>query len=373
MNDFRKDFAKVDGQFLDRSGASATDANNYFPPIVVTREQIDAEVERLASASRPANGRRESLIVHPFAEANAPGMTPGIQVKLSVLKPGEKTLAFRHNATEVNFCIRGGGHCEVAGRRIDYEQYDVWNHPSFATYVHGNDTRDIQVRLTYSNVPLLQHMQVYLPEDDPQIVAAPAHDEAEAADPRRKSPFGIFPITEDGGLLMPYETLINPTPVASRPLHFAWNKVKPELDKLEALGKDYIGRRLYMYYNPITGRTNGITPNFFATMTIRPPKIVDRPHRHSSAAINYYFHGSGFSHVAGQRYEWKAGDLMLSAPGWAVHNHASYDDYVYELTVQDQPLNIYMESLLWQEDLKKPALVLGTEQGFDTNRAKVAS
>ena len=65
----------------------------------------------------------------------------------------------------------------------------------------------------------------------------------------------------------------------------------------------------------------------------------------------------------------KAGDLMLSAPGWAVHNHASYDDdYVYELTVQDQPLNIMMESLLWQEDLKKDAHVLGAEPGFATNR-----
>jgi len=148
--------------------------------------------------------------------------------------------------------------------------------------------------------------------------------------------------------------------------------VKPELDKLEALGKDYIGRRLYMYYNPMTGRTNGITPSFFATMTIRPPKIIDKPHRHVSAAINYYFSGSGYSTVAGNRYEWAAGDLMLSAPGWAVHNHASHDDYVYELTVQDQPLNIYMESLLWQEDLKHPAALLGAELGFATNRKAAA-
>jgi len=59
---------------------------------------------------------------------------------------------------------------------------------------------------------------------------------------------------------------------------------------------------------------------------------------------------------------------MLSAPGWAVHNHASYDDYVYELTVQDQPLNIQMESLLWQENLKAAPALLGTEVGFDTNR-----
>jgi gentisate 1,2-dioxygenase len=160
--------------------------------------------------------------------------------------------------------------------------------------------------------------------------------------------------------------------VDSRPLHFPWQQVKSELDKLEALGSEYVGRRLYMMYNPVTGRTNGITPNFFATMTIRPPKIVDRPHRHVSSAINYYFSGSGYSMVAGNRYEWKAGDLMLSAPGWAVHNHASYDDYVYELTIQDQPLNIYMQSLLWQESLKEPPALLGTQTGFSTNRANSA-
>ena len=59
---------------------------------------------------------------------------------------------------------------------------------------------------------------------------------------------------------------------------------------------------------------------------------------------------------------------MLSAPGWAIHNHASYDDHVYELTIQDQPMNIAMESLLWQENLKQPLAVLGVEHGFGTNR-----
>ncbi len=376
MNDFRKDFQRMQGRFVDLTGRQAGDANDYWAPIVVSGKELDAEAERLASLPQPASGRRESLIVHPQSEANAPGFAPGIQVKLSVLKPGEKTAPFRHNATEVNFCIRGAGHALVAGRRIAFERYDVWNHPSYAIYRHVNDGKDLQVRLTYSNVPLLQHMQVYLPEEEPSASVHPAKDaekDEHAADPRRKSPYGMFPIGTEGGMLMPYEILINPESVVSKPLHFPWKEVKRELDKLEALGKDYIGRRLYMMYNPTTGRTNGITPNFFATMTIRPPKIVDRPHRHVSAAINYYFQGTGYSTVAGNRYEWTAGDLMLSAPGWAVHNHASYDDHVYELTVQDQPLNIYMESLLWQEDLKKPAAVLGSETGFETNRDKAAA
>src|SRR6266853_6229509 len=314
MNEFRKDFRHMQGRFLDRSGGDARDDNSYWAPIVVTKEEIDAETERLASLARPANGRRESLIVHPLAEANAPAFAPGIQVKLSVLKPGEKTAAFRHNATEVNFCILGSGHTLVAGKGIGFAQYDVWNHPSYAAYHHVNDGRDLQVRLTYSNVPLLQHMQVYLPEDEPSAELHPvedAEDKARSADARRKSPYGMIRIGADGGMLMPYEILINPEAVVSKPLHFPWKEVQRELATLEALGKEYAGRRLYMMYNPVTGRTNGITPNFFATMTIRPPKIVDRPHRHVSAAINYYFHGKGRSTVAGEVLEWKAGDLML--------------------------------------------------------------
>ena len=374
MNKLRKEFQEAKGVFVEATGVRPRE-NNLWPPVIISKEEIDAEVGRLAGLPAPADGRRESLIVHPLADPGSPGLAPGIQVKLSVLKPGEKTKAFRHNATEVNFCIGGAGHTLVGGRRIKFQQYDVWNHPSYAPYSHANDGKDLQVRLTYSNIPLLQQMEVYVYDDDPPMAKASAGAEkaSGAADPRRKSPYGLIPIGNDGGLLMPYEMLINPTVVESRPLHFSWAQVKTELDKLEALGKDYVGRRLYMMYNPVTGRHNGITPNFFATMTIRPPKIVDRPHRHVSAAINYYFKGSGYSVVAGNRYEWKAGDLMLSAPGWAVHNHASYDEPVYELTVQDQPLNIFMESILWQEDMKKPAALLGSELGFDTNRDKAAA
>ena len=104
-------------------------------------------------------------------------------------------------------------------------------------------------------------------------------------------------------------------------------------------------------------------------MTVRPPNIIDRPHRHASAAINYYFSGAGYSRVAGKHYEWKAGDLMLSAPGWAIHNHASHDQGpVYELTIQDQPFHIWQESLLWQESLAEPPALLGAQPGFKTNR-----
>lgn len=356
---------------LDRTGAAAACSPAHlkpasdWPPVIVSREVIEAEVTRLANLPRPANGRRQTLLVHPNAPAPGRGLTPGVQVTIDVLKPGESTAPIRHNSTQVNFCIRGSGRTVIGNREIRFGQYDVWNHPAYAVYAHTNDGTDLQVRLTYSNAALLEMMRVHIVDENPgSETSAPEHD----ADPRRKNPYGTFALGTEGAELMPYEILINPPAVESRALHWPWHDVRKNLEKLEALGKDYVGRRLYLLYNPTTTRFNGTTPNFFATMTIRPPHIVDKPHRHVSSAINYYFSGSGYSRVEGKRYEWKAGDLMVSAPGWAVHNHASNDESVFELTIQDQPLNIFMESLLWQEDLAYPARILGTDPGFVTNR-----
>jgi gentisate 1,2-dioxygenase len=372
--------------FVDITGRSNDEKLDWWEPQIVRREEVAAEAARLAELPVPASGRREALIVHPRSSEPGLGLAPGIRVTLSVLLPGERTKPIRHNSTQVSFCIEGGGYALVGDRRISFDRYDVWNHPAWSTYSFGNDTDELQVRLTYSDAALLEKLGVHLVDEHPgeasstgapvgaasdDSPSAARHAEPPADDPSRNSPFGTFELDE-GAWLMPYERLINPPAVASPSLHWPWHQVKAHLDKLVELGDSYRGRRLYLLYNPLTGRTNGTTPNFFATMTIRPPGIVDRPHRHVSAAINYYFHGSGRSVVAGRRYDWEAGDLMLSAPGWAIHHHASGpDDHVYELTVQDQPLHLSMESLLWQEDLRRPARVLGTESGFDTNRSLI--
>jgi gentisate 1,2-dioxygenase len=377
--------------FIDRTGLPY-EQPKLQKPLIVSKEEIEAEVERLASLPAPLNGRRMSIICNP-ATGVGNGFAPGTGVTLSVLRPGERTKPVRHNSSQVNFCIRGGGTALVDGQPIHYSRYDTWNTPSWATYEHTNDTDEVQVRLTYSNAPLLEKMNVHIVEEEPKSspsgssqradVRRDSHAEREPgrAKPQEmadapgeghksaQSPFGTFEIGRSGAYLMPYETLINPDVKKQEALHWPWREVKKELDKLKALGSSYVGRRLYLLYNPATEHTNGTTNNFFATITIRPGNIVDRPHRHTAAAINYFFAGRGYSVVEGERYEWKAGDLMLTAPGWAIHNHASYEDDVYELTIQDSPLNIWMGSLLWQENLSHPLEVLGATGGFGTNRA----
>jgi len=353
-------------RFVDRTGA-ITKPPRLIPPVVIKKKDIDAEIKRLAALPAPANGRRESMVAHPQTGIGD-GLAYTIAVSICVLKPGESTQAIRHNASLVDFCIRGAGRTLIDDRRIDYQQYDVWTTPPWSVLQHFNDTDELQVRLSYSNAPLLEKLNIYIADEDPQVTLGSNAPTDEATDPAKISPFGTLPLSESGAYLMPYEKLINPDHIEVQPLHWPWEKVKAELDKLRDLGKSYVGRRLYLLYDPATGRTNGTTHTFFATITIRPKNIVDRPHRHVSAAVNYYFQGRGYSTVEGQRYEWEAGDLMLSAPGWAVHNHASKDEDVYELTIQDQPMHLALGSLLWHEDLRGEPKLLGLSKGFSTNR-----
>jgi gentisate 1,2-dioxygenase len=343
---------------------------DLWPSYIVPKEAIDAEIARLAAGPRSADGRRRSLIRHPHSDQVGRGLAPGIRVTLEVLLPGESTPLVRHNSTQVVFCIQGGGRAVIDGRPLRFTQYDVWVTPSMATYLHTNDTDSVQVRLVYSNSALLEKLNVHYFDPHPAERPASENGEGDALE-AVSTPFDqLFQVAEDDMelWLMSYERLVNPPVQDSPALMWPWRLVKPELDKLHALGPSYKGRRLYLLYNPSTGRTNGTTYNFFATMTIRPAGIVDRPHRHTASAINYFFRGNGHSVVGGKVYEWKAGDLMLSAPGWAVHNHASGDDDVYELTIQDSPLHLAMDSLLWQEDLKRDPILIGSHHGWETNR-----
>src|SRR3984893_12601281 len=140
-------------------------------------------MERRPAQPRPANGRRRALITHPRADTGN-GLAPGIQVALDVLLPGERTVSYRQNSTQVNFVIRGAGHSVINGRRVEVALHDVWNTPSMMIYWHGNDTKEIQVRLTYSNAALLEKMNVHYVEEEPPVAEA-IHHEALSADDRK--------------------------------------------------------------------------------------------------------------------------------------------------------------------------------------------
>lgn len=337
----------------------------FWPTLIVPRAAIDAEIERLASIARPSTGRRSSAISHPSNTGPVPAFAPGIDVTIEVLKPGEESLPVARNSTMVDMCIRGNGTARIGSKAFAVEQFDVWNTPSMDPYVYRNDGRDLFVRLSYSNAPLLERLEVHYVDTNPRLVDA---DKLQAAaGPRARDAAESIDLGADGARLLGYEYLVDIDTVEWKPLLWRWKDVNPHLEKVYARDKRYTGRHLYLLYNPATERRMGTSPCFFATIAKYPPDKLDQPHRHVSAAINYYFIGHGRSAVMGKRLEWEAGDLHLSAPGWAVHHHGSREQGFCALTIQDHPLHIAMDSLLWQETMKAPILKLGSQKGFETN------
>jgi gentisate 1,2-dioxygenase len=349
-------------------GSTVPRKQDLWPTLIVPRAAIDAEIERLASIDLPAGGRRASAVEHPSNTGPVPAFAPGIDVTIEVLKPGEETTAIARNSSGVDMCIRGSSVAVIGRNTLEVEKFDVWNVPSMQAYRYRNVSKDLFVRLSYSNAPLLERLEVHYVDLKPK--PADRGDLSQGDDSRARDKAEVIGLGKDGAQLLGYEYLVDIDTIEWKPLLWRWRDVSPHLEKVYTRDTSYTGRHLYLLYNPATERRMGTSPCFFATLAKYPPGKVDMPHRHVSAAINYYFIGHGKSNVMGRRLEWEAGDLHLSAPGWAVHHHASREQGFCALTIQDHPLHIAMDSLLWQENMQSPILKLGSErQGFQTNIA----
>ena len=352
---------------VDVSGSAARE-HTFCPTLVLPRAAIEAEIELLASIARPTDGRRAASVNHPMNTAPVPAFAPGIDVQIMVLKPGEETTPVLCNSSRVDMCIRGSGTVSTGNTSFHVELHDVWNTPSMQPQVVRNDGQDLMVRLSYSNAPLLERLEVHFVSDKLDTAAPNEEGIALAANQRRARDAAVpIMICRAGAQMLGYEWLVDIDTIDSKPLHWPWKEVAPHLDTVYSMDLGYTGRHLYVLYNPATERRIGTSPSLFATIGKLPPGKIDKPHRHTSAAINYIMWGHGKSVVNGEKVEWEQGDLHFSAPGWSVHNHASREQGFMALTIQDHPLHIANESLLWQETLKSPILKLGTDHGIQTN------
>lgn len=353
--------AATGNRMVDVSGEPAP-TPLAWEPLKVTRAEIDAEIDRLAHARRPANGRRASRIVHPASTAPGLGLAPGVSVTIEVLNPGEETAPLRENAHRVEIGIRGGGRILVQGREIELARLDVANIPAMQGFRFRNDGNEVWARLSYSNAPLLEKLGVHYGEDLPASWEPAVRPQDGPTDYTRGTAPDI-PIGDGGARLRGYEYLVDIEVVESRALHWPWAQVSRHLSHEPGDGR----RTIMALYNPATQRRQGATHNFFVTASFMPagtpPRRRGPGHRHSSVAINYHFTGAGESVVDGRTITWEAGDLLLSAPGWLEHAHYQGPEGLGVYTVQDHPLQIGMESLVWQEQMDGPVLALGSEEG----------
>ena len=336
-----------------------------WQPVKVPGEQIDAEIERLSQMSMPKGTRRVASLVHPEAVAPGLGFAPGVRVAIEVVNPGEVTELVRRNCGQVLIGIRGAGVAKIGDRTLQMGRWDVANVPSMQAHSYRNAGDEPWVLLTYSNEPLLEKLGAAYSDTVVEAIHPPVSETAPGAAAKyTRETAPDYEVSEFGSRLRGYEFITDIEVVESKAHLWPWAEVSKHLSGEVGDGK----RTILALVNPATERRNGATHSFFVTALRFPPGTSPRDpelpgHRHSSMAINYHFQGAGSSVVDGQFIEWKAGDLLLSAPSWREHAHSPGPEGICVFTVQDHPLHIGMESLIWQEELSGPILTLGSETG----------
>lgn len=363
---------------LKRASSAFQDETGHRPvrlipaaPFLVTKEEIDAEIARLSAIDRPENGWRSSAIRRlEDTWSRSGGLTPTTKVSLNVLLPGESTIPRRANSNQIEICITGSGIVKVGKREISPKQHDVWNLPPMEVIAYKNDGALPWVRLTYSNEALLSYLEAYFIEEGDQIGAeetvhnvSDRPDGEPAAQTFTRANAPDIAMGNEGARLRGYEYLTDIEFVEPKALIWRWDQIKGHMPVHPDDGK----RHIWLMYDPQTKRRNGTSPCYFATWAgaaagTKPLK-EHRGHRHISASINYHTGGSGRSVVDGAEVNWKAGDLLFSAPTWSEHTHYPGSDGWTILTVQDHPLHIAIGSLLWQERMDGKIFSLGQEPG----------
>ncbi|MFW0795034.1 hypothetical protein AAFP30_14580 [Gordonia sp. CPCC 205515] len=349
---------------LDTSG-QPLETPTPWKPIKVSRHEIDATIDHLSSIPLPANGRRVAHFVH--LESAGRGFAPGVEVCVEVLLPGESTTPIRRNSSSVQIAIAGEGTVDVAGTAIGLKRHDVCNIPSMKPHRFRNTGTGAWVRLAYSNAPLLSVLGTHYYEELEDIWEPEAGTDGpidmDESGPVAEGTAPDHEVSPTGARLRGYEYLVDIEPVPNKALHWPHETMSGLMSTELGDGK----RTIMALYNPATERKQGATGSFFVTLSQMPPGVQPRPegrgHRHNSVAINYHVDGVGYSVVDGVRIDWEAGDLLLSAPAWREHAHYFTETGMSAYTVQDHPLHIGMESLIWQENMDGPILALGLEKG----------
>ena len=350
-------------RIIDR--ADWKDPGFKYPPAAVWRKaEIEREIARLMEMS-PNGGRRMVTLAHADTDESL-GNSFVIGVSISVLAPGEVSRPHRHTHSVINYVREGFGHSVIDGRLIKWGPGDIFNTPGWSDHQHfaAPDSPPV-VRFSFSDRPLHEKLGLSMYQVAEVETLEPSEQDAleVVPPPPPVAPSGPV-LTEDGAQLLTYAQMLRPEATWDAPLVWHFDDIKPYLDELDNDDPTFNGRRVVVLYHPGTGVSQGTTKTLTAFLGIIVPGEEHTAHRHTSAAINYYLTGSGYSIVGGQRFEWEAGDLAL-APAWAPHRHSNDgDETVWGITIHDAPLLYHAGSLLWQEVLGDEIGVLGRGSGL---------
>jgi gentisate 1,2-dioxygenase len=299
------------------AGALWTVANKIEPwqpksaslPVLWRFKDLRDRVLRCVGLVTPAQaGRRVIYLNNPGRREHAAAVG-WLYSGLQVMNPGEVASAHAHSASALRFIMEGtGAYTIVDGHKMTLGANDFVLTPNGTWHEHGvAETGTPCIWQDGLDIPLVNCLEAnfYVVHPDlQQAVGYPVDD-----------------MTKTWGNpgLMPAGT---EWPKAYSPmLKYEWAPTYEALTRYAGAtdGSAFDGI-LMNYVNPRTG--GPVLQTIGAAMQMLRPGERTKAHRHTGSFLYQVAKGSGYSIIAGQRFDWTERDIFC-VPSWAWHEHGN--------------------------------------------------
>lgn len=262
---------------------------------------------------------------------------------LQCLGPRESAPAHRHTPGAIRFVLEGSGvWTTVDGDACDMYPGDLILTPGWQWHDHTNGGDSMMLWFDGLDLPMVEALDAVFFEQYPHSRQAPTgHNRSETEHTHN-----------DGKLLAGSGTnTLDPTPSAL--LVYRRSDTAAELERLQADSDEPMVS--VEYTNPHSGAS--ALPTLSCGMHRLAEGRSTLPEQRTGNTVYVAYSGQGWSVIAGQRFDWAAGDMFV-VPSWApAEHHATAQADLF--TISDSPV-LRALGLYRQQSLDRPQPVTGT-------------
>jgi gentisate 1,2-dioxygenase len=279
-------------------------------PVLWKYRDLRAHVLRSVELVSPEKAGRRVVYLNNPGRRHVAAAVGWLYSGLQVMRPGEVASAHAHSASALRFIMEGtGAYTIVDGHKMTLGARDFVLTPNGTWHEHGVEASGSPcIWQDGLDIPLVNALEANFYAVHPKIQ-------------QEESGYAVDDMTKTWG---------NP---GLRPASDHWAKGYSPLFKYE-WGPTYDALQKYAvttdgspfdgilmnYVNPVTG--GHVMQTIGASMQLLRPDEKTRAHRHTGSVLYQVAKGSGYSIIAGKRFDWQERDIFC-VPSWAWHEHGN--------------------------------------------------
>ncbi|MCZ4341203.1 cupin domain-containing protein [Sphingomonadaceae bacterium G21617-S1] len=273
--------------------------------------------------------RRALNYLNPKGGGSSPTCLAGIQV----IFPGEFADCHRHSASACRFVVGGdGGFTVQDGQRYTMGAGDLILTPSWIWHDHGNDGKEPTVWMDYTDMMFISWGGLFREDSDEIQQVTWPHKLPESN--MRFAASGMLPVGSQ-----------SPT-VNSPQLLYPWAQAEAAVRSLLQVGQDPYDCAMVEYINPVTGGHCTATQAHYMQLLVKG--FHGKARRRTGYSHCHIVRGSGYTIIAGQRFDWESGDTLM-IPNWTWYEHVAHDETFIHHTNDSpirEPFGLHREEVL---------------------------